>query len=98
MTTALEHMQADFTADLAANGQAVILDGVSLQAFVYGLEITPSEFERTVLERQRLSHLLGAIAEKVPGQVIMLDGARWEVVTHKLGTIGGTLIMQRSVG
>lgn len=98
MASQLEHMQADYALALAEGGVEVVLDGVEVLVFLSPEEITPSEFERTLLIRRRVGHLLADVTEKAPGQVVSLGTVRWEVVSHSLGRVGGILILQRQVG
>jgi len=98
MATQHEHMTADFTRALAEGGVEVVLDGETVQVFASAEEITPGEFERALLVRRRITHLRSAIAEKAPGQIIMLDGVRWEVVGHTLLLISGIILLQRNMG
>ncbi len=98
MVAQLEHMQADYTAALDEGGVEIVIDGNTIQVFRPPVETTPSEFERAVLVRQKIVHLTGVIPKKVPGEVVTVDGLRWEVVNHTDFPLASVLILQRSQG
>ncbi len=96
MATLQEHMVNDFTYSLAEVGEEITVDTETAQAFVTTLDNMPGEFARTFVTSKRILHLPGAIAEKVPGQIVSLGDERWLVVDHRVSGPSGCLIVERS--
>ena len=101
MATAREHMQADMIHLFAQDGEGVVdvlVDGEPVRVIEVPEEVISGEFERENVIRKTICHLPGTISDKVPGQLVEIDGLRWQVQLHVAGAVLVRLGLQRSAG
>lgn len=101
MASVSEHIAADFSAALAEDGVAVVIDGTPLLVFDAPVETEHDAAERMLIASRKMYHLEGAIDKKYPGQVVVVDGERWTVEMHWAQSSPGPgvcLVLSRVVG
>lgn len=99
MVTELEHIREDWAQKVEEYGVEVTIDGETVKAFSSPSRMAPADqFERTSMVVKDLFHLSGTIEEKVPEQIVVVDGKRWTVIEHIDYGVSVRLTISRSFG
>lgn len=88
----------DFGRALIETGHELTIDGELVQVLAGPVETVPGEFDRQLISTWKIFHLAGALEKKVPGQLVEIDGERWEVIDHRAAGVSVCLSLMRSAG
>lgn len=91
-------MTADFLRLLEEEGSIHQVDGADLLCIIHPVELLPGEFERLMVERQKLSCQVGALIKRAIGQDLVIDGTHWMIVSLRRTSISAAFTLDRVVG